>query len=165
MREGSMHGSSTTDNAYLDNRTPTRSSSDLFFKLQTLDPTGFCNLPTLDPAQFSKLQVVDRCHPLLQRKQSTLSQERLASEATSIYAGLEEVERKCIIIDRVIASAPLELENWQAGIALHRILLHEYVDFFKATQHPSASASLRHLPIKHSMLKRMWNNGIEAFLQ
>ncbi|KAJ4288316.1 hypothetical protein N0V88_007354 [Collariella sp. IMI 366227] len=40
-------------------------------------------------------------------------------------------------------------EQWQALIALHRTLLHEYHDFFLASQHPSAEPSLTRLAARH----------------
>ncbi|KAI1839424.1 hypothetical protein JX266_014365, partial [Neoarthrinium moseri] len=44
-------------------------------------------------------------------------------------------------------------------------LLHEYHDFFLASQHPSASPVLRRLPSKYAMPARMWRHGIYCFLE
>ncbi|KAF2803996.1 uncharacterized protein BDZ99DRAFT_426165 [Mytilinidion resinicola] len=102
-----------------------------------------------------------------------ISQEQLASEVKSIYAGLTMVETKCIHVDRVQASVlpdpdgdtKLANDHWQALIALHRTLLHEHHDFFLASQHPSASPALRRLASKYSMPARMWKHGIHSFLE
>lgn len=93
---------------------------------------------------------------LSQPEARPISQEQLASEVKSIYAGLTMVETKCIHVDRAQASLPdpdgdskLANDHWQALIALHRTLLHEHHDFFLASQHPSASPALRRLASKY----------------
>lgn len=112
---------------------------------------------------------------LLQPDSRPISQEQLASEVKSIYAGLTMVENKCIHVDRAQAQAAQEggpeskmnwaPDHWQALIALHRTLLHEHHDFFLASQHPSASPALRRLAAKYSMPARMWKHGIHSFLE
>lgn len=111
---------------------------------------------------------------LMQPDSRPISQEQLAAEVKSIYAGLTMVESKCIHVDRAQASAMRNAENgknrleddhWQALIALHRTLLHEHHDFFLASQHPSASPALRRLASKYSMPSRMWKHGIHSFLE
>lgn len=111
---------------------------------------------------------------LLQPDSRPISQEQLAAEVKSIYAGLTMVETKCIHVDKAQAAAALEPESsqsklapdhWQALIALHRTLLHEHHDFFLASQHPSASPALRRLAAKYSMPARMWKHGIHSFLE
>lgn len=111
---------------------------------------------------------------LLQPDSRPISQEQLASEVKSIYAGLTMVETKCIQVDRAQAmlannseedKAKSTPEHWQALIALHRTLLHEHHDFFLASQHPSASPALRRLAAKYSMPARMWKHGIHSFLE
>ncbi|KAF2030790.1 hypothetical protein EK21DRAFT_100265 [Setomelanomma holmii] len=111
---------------------------------------------------------------LLQPDSRPISQEQLASEVKSIYAGLTMVETKCIHVDRAQAAAAqdnsdpnhkLASDHWQALIALHRTLLHEHHDFFLASQHPSASPALRRLAAKYSMPARMWKHGIHSFLE
>ncbi|KAL5434023.1 hypothetical protein PMIN06_011513 [Paraphaeosphaeria minitans] len=111
---------------------------------------------------------------LLQPDSRPISQEQLASEVKSIYAGLTMVETKCIHVDRAQAAAlqdgsdptsRLASDHWQALIALHRTLLHEHHDFFLASQHPSASPALRRLAAKYSMPARMWKHGIHSFLE
>ncbi|KAF1927420.1 uncharacterized protein M421DRAFT_101824 [Didymella exigua CBS 183.55] len=108
---------------------------------------------------------------LLQPDSRPISQEQLASEVKSIYAGLTMVETKCIHVDREQAAAPqgpnqkLAPDHWQALIALHRTLLHEHHDFFLASQHPSASPALRRLAGKYTMPARMWKHGIHSFLE
>ncbi|EDU46075.1 conserved hypothetical protein [Pyrenophora tritici-repentis Pt-1C-BFP] len=103
-----------------------------------------------------------------------ISQEELASEAKSIYAGLMMIEAKCMHVDRARAAAIAEegeartnlaSDHWQALIALHRTLLHEHHDFFLASQHPSSSPALRRLAAKYSMPARMWMHGIYSFLK
>jgi hypothetical protein len=56
-------------------------------------------------------------------------------------------------------------DQYQALIALHRTDLHEYHDFFLASQHPAASRALKHLARKYAMPARMWKHGVEAFLE
>ncbi|PSN74078.1 hypothetical protein BS50DRAFT_627446 [Corynespora cassiicola Philippines] len=111
---------------------------------------------------------------LLQPDSRPISQEQLASEVKSIYAGLTMVETKCIHVDRAQAAllqndpegaSKLASDHWQALIALHRTLLHEHHDFFLASQHPSASPALRRLAAKYSMPARMWKHGIHSFLE
>jgi hypothetical protein len=121
-----------------------------------------------------ELQRYDPRYPglLLQPDSRPISQEQLASEVKSIYAGLTMVETKCIHVDRTQAAAASEnidtklaSDHWQALIALHRTLLHEHHDFFLASQHPSASPALRRLAGKYSMPARMWKHGIHSFLE
>ncbi|KAF1847404.1 uncharacterized protein K460DRAFT_57815 [Cucurbitaria berberidis CBS 394.84] len=121
-----------------------------------------------------ELQKFDPRYPglLLQPDSRPISQEQLASEVKSIYAGLTMVETKCIHVDRAQAAAAqdnsdtkLASDHWQALIALHRTLLHEHHDFFLASQHPSASPALRRLAAKYSMPARMWKHGIHSFLE
>ena len=109
---------------------------------------------------------------VLQPESQPISQEQLATEVKSIFAGLTMVESKCIHVDRAQALAfrngwvtMIKDEQWQALIALHVTLLHEHHDFFVASQHPSASHALRRLAIKWSMPARMWKHGIHALLE
>ncbi|KAK8072160.1 hypothetical protein PG996_005508 [Apiospora saccharicola] len=93
---------------------------------------------------------------------------QLVAEVKGIYAGLVMVESKCIEVDnaqKTQTDAKLNNEQWQALIALHRTLLHEHHDFFLASQHPTASSSLRRLGAKYYMPGRMWKHGIHAFLE
>lgn len=103
-----------------------------------------------------------------------ISPEQLIAEVKGIYAGLVMVEAKCCEVDAKQAAAAqdpdgkhprLNNEQWQALIALHRTLLHEHHDFFLASQHPSASPSLRRLALKYAMPARMWRHGIHSFLE
>ncbi|KAF2107222.1 hypothetical protein BDV96DRAFT_654068 [Lophiotrema nucula] len=145
--------------------------------------TGSYNTkPQYTPSQprqpgLIELQRFDPRYPglLLQPDSRPISQEQLASEVKSIYAGLTMVETKCIHVDRAQATAAqdsdgdsnskLGSDHWQALIALHRTLLHEHHDFFLASQHPSASPALRRLASKYSMPARMWKHGIHSFLE
>lgn len=93
---------------------------------------------------------------------------QLVAEVKGIYAGLVMLESKCIEVDtaqKTQTDAKLNNEQWQALIALHRTLLHEHHDFFLASQHPTASSSLRRLGAKYYMPGRMWKHGIHAFLE
>ncbi|KAK7991526.1 hypothetical protein PG988_000320 [Apiospora saccharicola] len=93
---------------------------------------------------------------------------QLVAEVKGIYAGLVMVESKCIEVDtaqKTQTDAKLNNEQWQALIVLHRTLLHEHHDFFLASQHPTASSSLRRLGAKYYMPGRMWKHGIHAFLE
>ncbi|KAK7967611.1 uncharacterized protein PG986_001888 [Apiospora aurea] len=93
---------------------------------------------------------------------------QLVAEVKGIYAGLVMVESKCIEVEtaqKTQTHAKLNNEQWQALIALHRILLHEHHDFFLASQHPTARSSLRRLGAKYYMPGRMWKHGIHAFLE
>ncbi|KAF2022952.1 hypothetical protein EK21DRAFT_119222, partial [Setomelanomma holmii] len=145
--------------------------------LRTLPPksTPKAQYPHRQPGS-NELQRYDPCYPdlLLQPGNRRISQEQLASEVKSIYAGLTMVETKCIHVDRAQAAAAqdnsdpnhkLASDHWQALIALHRTLLHEHHDFFLASQHPSASPALRRLAAKYSMPARMWKHGIHSFLE
>jgi len=92
---------------------------------------------------------------------------QLVAEVKGIYAGLVMVESKCIEVDeaqKTRNNTKLNNEQWQALIALHRTLLHEHHDFFLASQHPTASSSLRRLGAKYYMPGRMWKHGIHTFL-
>ncbi|TGO07446.1 hypothetical protein BTUL_0275g00080 [Botrytis tulipae] len=110
---------------------------------------------------------------ILQPTTWPISQEQLVTEVKGIYAGLVMVEAKCIEVDNkqagLVKGSPtqprLNNEQWQALTALHRTLLHEHHDFFLASQHPSASPSLRILPSKYAMPARMWRHGIQSFLE
>ncbi|KAF2844273.1 hypothetical protein T440DRAFT_473524 [Plenodomus tracheiphilus IPT5] len=121
-----------------------------------------------------ELQRYDSRYPglLLQPDSRPISQEQLASEVKSIYAGLTMIETKCIHVDNAQAAAVQDIsdskltsDHWQALIALHRTLLHEHHDFFIASQHPLASLALLRLADKYSMPARMWKHGIHSFLE
>ncbi|KAI9852186.1 MAG: hypothetical protein M1824_002067 [Vezdaea acicularis] len=110
-----------------------------------------------------------------QPKARSISQEQLVAEVKGIYAGLVMIEAKCMDVDAKQTKAAQEAEpgklpeltqeQSQALIALHRTLLHEHHDFFLASQHPSASPSLRRLAGKYAMPARMWRHGIHSFLE
>jgi len=114
----------------------------------------------------------DNSHLALIREPETrsISQEQLEAEVRCIYAGLAMVESKCIEVDNAQNSQKdsphkLNIQQWQALISLHRTLLHEYHDFFLASQHPSSSLALQRLASKYSMPARMWRHGIHSFLE
>ena len=112
---------------------------------------------------------------LLQPETRPISHDQLLIEMQRIYAGLRMVEKKCIEVDEEQSHAAQEKnatrktklndEQWQALIALHKILLHEHHDFFLVSRHPSASPALSKLAAKYSMPARMWRHGIHAFLE
>jgi hypothetical protein len=101
---------------------------------------------------------------LLQPESRPITQEQLVNEVKGIYAGLVMVEKKYVEIDQQQSSTANKLSNeqWQALIALHRTLLHEYHDFFLASQHPSSSPALPRLATKYAMPVRMWRHGIQS---
>ncbi|KAF1991083.1 hypothetical protein K402DRAFT_170744 [Aulographum hederae CBS 113979] len=111
---------------------------------------------------------------VLQQDSRDISQEQLAAEVKSIYAGLVMVESKCIHVDKAQSEtihadsdsdSEMADDHWQALIALHKTLLHEHHDFFLASQHPCASPVLKRLAAKYSMPARMWKHGIHSFLE
>lgn len=113
-----------------------------------------------------KLQRYDPRYPglLLQPDSRPISQEQLASEVKSIYAGLTMVETKCIHVDRAQAAAvqdssdtKLAPDHWQTLIALHRTLLHEHHDCtYFALIHTSSKCVL--ITIRH--LQSFWHHNI-----
>ncbi|EAA36515.3 hypothetical protein GE21DRAFT_2118 [Neurospora crassa] len=125
------------------------------------------NAPSRAPAQSEDMSIGF----LKQPETRAISQEQLVTEVKGIYAGLVMVESKCIEVDNAQnaetdpANKPINHEQWQALIALHRTLLHEHHDFFLASQHPSASPALRRLAAKYAMPARMWRHGIHSFLE
>lgn len=96
---------------------------------------------------------------------NSVSDLELLPEIKGIYAGLLIVERKCIDT-RYSAAAQKHTtsDQWQAMIAVHKLLLHEHYDFLLASHHPSASNALRALAIQHYLPSRMWTHGIENLL-
>ncbi|KAH0553472.1 hypothetical protein GP486_006458 [Trichoglossum hirsutum] len=128
-----------------------------------------------NPTQSHGEQVFAEENPylVLQPETRPISQEQLIAEVKSIYAGLVMVEAKCADVDNNQARDMQEAEpgkqpkldnkQWQALIALHRMLLREHHDFFLASQHPSASPALRRLASKYAMPARMWRHGIHSF--
>lgn len=96
-----------------------------------------------------------------------ITEDQLFREVKDIYSGLTLVESKSIEVYKAQndAKANLKREQWQALTALHRTILHEHHDFFLASQHPSANASLRRLGTKYKMPERMWRHGIHSFLE
>jgi hypothetical protein len=136
--------------------------------LARLEPTPI-NIPAVKPLAPEKRQIVG------QPQTRPITQEQLVAEVKGIYAGLVMVEGKCIQVDQkqmALAQAAepgiqlkLNIEQWQALIALHRTLLHEHHDFFLASQHPSASPALRRLAAKYAMPARLWRHGNHSFLE
>ncbi len=112
---------------------------------------------------------------LSQPETRLISHGQLFVEVKGIYAGLLMVEKKCIEVDGEQSQAALEKDpshpsklsngQWQALITLHKTLLHEHLDFFLASQHPSANPALSKLPEYYSMPARMWRHGIHSFLE
>ncbi|KAK4238204.1 hypothetical protein C8A03DRAFT_33810 [Achaetomium macrosporum] len=99
-----------------------------------------------------------------QPKSRPVSQKRLLAEVKGIYTGLVMVEKKCIEVVNDRRGNRLSNAQWQALIHLHCFLLEEYYDFFLASQHPSASPAVRSLPSRHGMIARMWQHGVQNFL-
>ena len=103
----------------------------------------------------------------LQPENKSITDEQLLMEVKKIYAGLVLVEAKCIDLDtnNGAKSPKLTMEQWGALIALRKTLLHEHIDFFWTSKHPTAGAALSELPIEYDMAKRMWRHGIYGFLE
>lgn len=87
-----------------------------------------------------------------------ISHERLLAKVEDIYARPQLLETKCIEQQALVAQErdpskqeKLMNEIWQALIALPRTFLHERFDFFLASQHPSASPSLRNLAAEYNV--------------
>ncbi|KAH7116415.1 hypothetical protein EDB81DRAFT_819415 [Dactylonectria macrodidyma] len=133
----------------------------------TLQPSNKTARPSRHSSQPNEAEPPQM---ILQPETKPISQAQLVAEVKGIYAGLIMVEAKCIEVDNAQSSNttdadPLNNEQWQALIALHRTLLHEHHDFFLASQHPSASVPLRGLASKYDMPARMWRHGIHSFLE
>ncbi|EQL01457.1 hypothetical protein OCS_02837 [Ophiocordyceps sinensis CO18] len=94
-----------------------------------------------------------------------ISQEQLVAEVKGIYTALVMIESRCIEFDNSQQATRLSQEQYHALISLHRSVLHEHHDFFLASQHPSASDTLRRLASKYAMPARMWRHGIHSFLE
>ncbi|UNI19988.1 hypothetical protein JDV02_006128 [Purpureocillium takamizusanense] len=86
-----------------------------------------------------------------------ISPEQLVAEVKGIYAGLVMIESKCIEYDRSQETMQLSQAQYQAIISLHRSLLHEHHDFFRASQHRTASETLRRLASQYSANKARVN--------
>lgn len=138
----------------------------------SLTPATSRNHAVNPPVQASQTSKDDTYDIILQPETRPISQEQLVAEVKGIYAGLVMVEAKCIEVDNkqatlaqtdTSAQPKLNNEQWQASIALHRTLLHEYHDFFLASQHPSASPALRRLASKYAMPASMWRHGVHSF--
>ncbi|KAF8545284.1 hypothetical protein BDD12DRAFT_785789 [Trichophaea hybrida] len=132
------------------------------------------NYAAVEPVILGLYDKMERLRLISQPQARIISPEQLICEVKAIYAGLIMVEAKCCEVDANQHQAALGTDNtqptlnneqWQALIALHRTLLHEHHDFFLASQHPSASPSLKSLPHKYAMPGRMWRHGIQSFLE
>ncbi|KAF7716242.1 Uncharacterized protein PECH_008476 [Penicillium ucsense] len=117
--------------------------------------------PVPEPSSWNEVDIFK------QPETNTITGSQLVAEVRTIYAGLVMVEKKCCQVDKQQSELNSELTatQWQAIISLHRTLLNEHHDFFLASQHPSASASLKDVPEKHNMLVRMWEHGIMGLLE
>ena len=112
---------------------------------------------------------------LLQPVTKSISQEQLRVELRSIYSGLVVVENKCRDVDREQTRLALDgnpgyrpalsPKQWQALIALQKTILHEFHDFFLASQHPAATPNLTKLAARNYMPARLWQFGIHNFLE
>ncbi|EKG09971.1 hypothetical protein MPH_12933 [Macrophomina phaseolina MS6] len=172
----------------------TRPRAELLYPVQQQDPqrntssdngsgsslAAATSRPLLLPASYQTLVLVmptNKQWPdlALQPDSRPISQEQLAVEIKTIYAGLTMVESRCINVNKTqppfhtdpVSGQPLisTSEYWQTLIALHNTLLHEHHDFFLASQHPLASPAVRRLAAKYSMPERMWKHGIHSFLE
>ncbi|KAI9723550.1 MAG: hypothetical protein M1828_004146 [Chrysothrix sp. TS-e1954] len=106
-----------------------------------------------------------------------IPQELLKKEVDGIQKVVEQVEPKCSakvreevekIRQRKQMEHPqpeLDPEYWQSMVGIHRVLLHEFHDFFLASQHPTALHEIREKALRESMPARMWKFGIHDFLE
>ncbi|KAF2150660.1 hypothetical protein K461DRAFT_280656 [Myriangium duriaei CBS 260.36] len=99
-----------------------------------------------------------------------ISPNQLLAEVRGLYRSLEEVEKRCIVLDKTHMSEQgrhnkLETKHWQALTGLHRTLLYEHHDFLLASQHPSAPPELKVLASERQIPFRMWKYAIHAYLE
>lgn len=101
-----------------------------------------------------------------QPETNPMTEVQLVNGVHRIYTGLVMVEKKCIEVDKQYTESKAKLSGnqWQTMISLHRTLLYKHHDFFRASQHPSASSVLQSLAGKYEMPARMWRYGIHSFL-
>lgn len=112
---------------------------------------------------------------LLQSETMPILYEQLVTEVWDIYASLTLIEAKCIDVDQKQSIAAHEADSaqktelsnrqWQALIALHKMLLHEHYNFFLASQHLFAGSALTQLTVKSLMSARMWWHEIHSLLK
>jgi hypothetical protein len=69
------------------------------------------------------------------------------------------------MISAYISNCVSKINLYKAFIALHRILLYKYHDFFLANQYPSASLALRRFTAKYAIFARIWRYGIHLFFE
>lgn len=107
-------------------------------------------------------------------KPRPISHAQLLYKVEQIYAGLCQLEARCIEVDRQYVAAmethsakrtELECHQWHALISLHEMLIHEHIDFFLVIPHPDASPTLTRLGANYGMPERLWRHGIHAFLE
>lgn len=133
--------------------------------------------PTVDCPSLKENQYNPEPGLLLQPQTKPVSHDQLVVEVKGIYAGLVMVESKCIDIDKAQTEAAPEKSSgnlkqvklpnhqWQALIALHKILLPEHHDDSLVSQHLSANLVLTRLAKKYAIPARMWRHGIHLFLE
>lgn len=103
----------------------------------------------------------------LQPDTQPVTLDQLKTEVRAVYIGTVKVETLCS--ERIAAyrqtNEPLGEEQWRSLVALHRATVHEFADFFFATQHPAAARSrtLRESRLKYSMPQRLWQR-VQALL-
>ncbi|KAI0154940.1 hypothetical protein GGR57DRAFT_100675 [Xylariaceae sp. FL1272] len=123
---------------------------------------------TKSPAQQRRDEDSEALRLIKQPETRPISQEQLVAEVESIYAGLVMVESKCIEVDNAKSSTSdteFNNEQWQALIALHRILMRKHHDFFLSSQHPSARPAFRQLASKYVMPAKIWRHSIHSFVE
>ncbi|KAJ5504617.1 DNA/RNA-binding domain E.t1.c1-type [Penicillium fimorum] len=96
-----------------------------------------------------------------------VTKEQLSIKVNEIYARLVRVEKQCIESHKELAQSKAKLSEcqWQAHVLLQQTLLDEHFDFFKVSQHPSASPALRGLADKYQTPARMWRYGVHSFFE
>lgn len=103
----------------------------------------------------------------LQPDTQPVTLDQLKTEVRAVYIGTVKVETLCserIAASRQANEPPAE-DEWRSLVALHKATVHEFADFFFATQHPAAmkSRTLRESRLKYSMPQRLWQR-VQALL-
>ena len=103
----------------------------------------------------------------LQPNTQTVTLDQLKTEVRAVYIGTVKVETFCSerIAAHKQANEPPSEEQWRSLVGLHKATIHEFADFFFATQHPTAmrSRTLRESRLKYSMPQRLWQR-VQALL-
>ncbi|KZL84051.1 hypothetical protein CI238_13367 [Colletotrichum incanum] len=108
-----------------------------------------------ESVQFRKM---DHSVEILSKK------EELIANLTAKYEKLNRTEYDCQTRLRSEEIPELADEQMQGFMAQQEKLLREHYDFFLTSQHSLASKLIQNLPITFAMPSRLWNHGIQEFL-